>query len=63
MAKKEEVKEHKSGAEAVSVYDKNGNLVRTFSVAEHGDGFVKMAEGFASAEKNKRFGYVVKKSR
>lgn len=51
----------KVGAEKIGVYDKYGSLVRAFSAAEHGEGFDKLAEGFATAPKNARFGYVTRK--
>jgi hypothetical protein len=46
---------------AVDVYDKAGAFVRTYSEAEHGKGFISLAEGFAKkiggrVEKNQKAG-------
>lgn len=64
-AEKEEKKAAKAaekvGAEAVGIYDRDGQFVREYSANGHGPEFVKLAEGFASAPKNARFGYQVKK--
>ncbi len=34
--------------DAVDVLDKEGNYIRTYSKKEHGSGYKKLAEGFAS---------------
>lgn len=39
--------QEKAGTSAVSVYDKVGGYVRTYSAERHGENFIKLAEGFA----------------
>ena len=47
----------KAGTAAVSVFNKLGQFVRTYSAAEHGAEFVKLAEEFAAKK-----GYSVRKA-
>ncbi len=41
-------------ASAVDVLDKNGALVRTYSVKVHGKGFMDLAEEFAAKEEGRK---------
>ena len=49
--KEEEVKDNAEkhlGVSELHVFDKRGFYVRTYSAVQHGEGFDKIAEGYAS---------------
>jgi hypothetical protein len=59
IEKKEEKKEVEpvkaavSDVEDISVFDGQGNFIRSYSLAAHGEDFMKLATGFANKVKGK----------